>query len=232
MKLEFLLAIIPCILMAFIIYKNDKKEKEPIREIVKAFIMGMAAIFLTLFLSSVFGFDVVVVNNSSFGELILYSFVYIALVEELSKFLFSYLFVRKNENFNYLFDGIVYFVCVSLGFALIENLLYAVDGDLYTTLLRGFTAIPAHVFFGITSGYYYVLYMRNKFNNKKGYRVYLLLSILFPILLHGFYDFCILIDHPIFTYIYVMFMVVLYYISINKIEKLKEKDDLIKKKNN
>ncbi len=80
MKLEFLLAIIPCILMAFIIYKNDKKEKEPIREIVKAFIMGMAAIFLTLFLSSVFGFDVVVVNNSSFGELILYSFLYIALL--------------------------------------------------------------------------------------------------------------------------------------------------------
>ena len=222
MNYLFLLAVIPCILAAYIIYRADKVEKEPIGEIIKAIIMGFAAIFLTLFVSGMLGIDKIMLDNNIFNTYI-YSFIYIALIEELSKFIFSYLFVNRNPNFDYVFDGIVYFACVSLGFALVENILYSSNGDLYTVLLRSFTAIPAHTFFGISSGYYYALYRKEKKKYLFG------LSLLIPVLLHGFYDFCILMGDNLFLYIYILFLGFLYMFSFSRVKKLQEKDELIKK---
>ena len=222
MNYLFLLAVIPCVLIAYIIYQADKVEKEPVGEIVKAIIMGFAAIFLTLFVSGVLGIDKIMLDNNIIDTYI-YSFIYIALIEELSKFIFSFLFVNRNPNFDYVFDGIVYFACVALGFALVENILYAANGDLSTVLLRSFTAIPAHTFFGISSGYYYALYRKNKKISLLG------LSILIPILLHGFYDFCILMGNDIFVYTYILFLGFLYMFSFSRVRKLQKEDELIKK---
>ncbi len=222
MNYLFLLAVIPCVLIAYIIYQADKVEKEPVGEIVKAIIMGFAAIFLTLFVSGVLGIDKIMLDNNIIDTYI-YSFIYIALIEELSKFIFSFLFVNRNPNFDYVFDGIVYFACVALGFALVENILYAANGDLSTVLLRSFTAIPAHTFFGISSGYYYALYRKEKKKSLLG------LSIFIPILLHGFYDFCILMGNNIFVYIYILFLGFLYLFSFSRVRKLQKEDELIKK---
>ena len=222
MNIEFLLAVLPCVLIALYIYVNDKKEKEPVGEIFKAFVMGIASIFVTLFISSILGINKLYPNTNDIIEVLIYSFIYIALIEELAKFICSYIFVNRNPNFNYLFDGVVYFTCVSLGFALIENILYAFEGDIYSILLRAVTAIPAHTFFGISSGYYYSLYRKN--DNKK----YFIFSIVVPILLHGFYDFCILTDNYIFTYIFILFMTFFYYFSINRIKKFQKEDEYIK----
>ena len=223
MKIEFLLAILPCLIMAYILYANDTKEKEPFVEILKAIFMGMGAIFLTLFISSTFGLDKIDLNNTNgIFDALIKSFIYIALIEELSKFVCTYFFIYKNPNYDYVFDGIVYFGMVSIGFALAENLLYAnaIGSTFLSLTLRSLTAIPSHAFFGISSGYYYSLYKLSKKTKKK----YLFLSIFIPIILHGFYDFCILIDINIFTYIYIVFLAVLYIISIRKMIKLKDKD--------
>ncbi|NJO90638.1 MAG: PrsW family intramembrane metalloprotease [Chloroflexia bacterium] len=48
--------------------------------------------------------------------------------------------------------------------------------------------MPAHALFGITMGYYFGLARFNE--NKK--TLYIWLAILIPILLHGFYDFCLM----------------------------------------
>lgn len=228
MNYLFLLAVVPCILIAYIIYKADKVEKEPIGEVIKAFIMGVAAVFITLFVSSILGIDKIMLDGNMFNTYV-YSFFCIALIEELSKFICSFLFVNKNPNFNYLFDGIVYFSCVSLGFALVENILYCANGDLYSVLLRAFTAIPAHTFFGISSGYYYALYRRGKMNNEKNNIILLILSVLVPVILHGIYDFCILVENNCFLYVFLIFMAFLYWFSINKVRKLQIHDEFIKK---
>ena len=224
----YLLAIIPCIVIAYMIYRADKKEKEPVGEIVKAFLMGVVAIFITLFISQIFGLYKIDLDTNMF-HIYLYSFFGIALVEEVSKYLCSIVFVNRNSNFNYLFDGIVYFTCVSLGFALIENILYANVSGISDMLARAFTAIPAHTFFGISSGYYYSLYKKSKYNKEKNSISFLILSIIVPIILHGFYDFCILVGNDIFFYTYIVFMVCLYYYSFSRIKKMQDKDDLIKK---
>ena len=228
MNYSFLLAIIPCILIGYIIYKTDKVEKEPVGEIIKAFFMGIAALFLTLFISKLLSIDKIMLDKDIFNTYV-YSFFCIALIEELSKFIFSFLFVNRNPNFNYLFDGIVYFSCVSLGFALVENILYSANGDFYSILLRAFTAIPAHTFFGISSGYYYALYRRGKNRKEPNTAILLILSIIVPIILHGFYDFLLLVENSLFMYLYLVFMAFLYWFSVSKVKKLQEHDELIEK---
>lgn len=228
MNYLFLLAIIPCILIAYIIYRADKVEREPVGEIVKAFFMGFAAIFLTLFVSSILHIDKIMLDSDIFNTYV-YSFFCIALIEELSKFIFSFLFVNRNPNFNYLFDGIVYFSCVALGFALVENILYSYNGDIYSVLVRAFTAIPAHTFFGISSGYYYALYRRGKIRGEKNTVILLILSIIVPIILHGFYDFLLLMENRTFMYLFLIFMTFLYWFSVSRVKKLQDHDELIEK---
>ena len=62
----------------------------------------------------------------------------------------------KIKEFDEPYDGIMYGVAVSLGFAAIENVLYVyMDGGGYQTgLLRMFTAVPAHAVFGVMMGYF------------------------------------------------------------------------------
>jgi RsiW-degrading membrane proteinase PrsW (M82 family) len=60
----------------------------------------------------------------------------------------------NNKNFNEPFDGIVYAVIVSMGFATIENIIYVFQYGFATGILRLFTAVPAHAAFGILMGYF------------------------------------------------------------------------------
>ena len=151
MEILITLAIIPIIVIAIIMYKADKIEKEPKRELLKAFLMGVVSVVLTLIISFVFKIDTYDYSDNYF-KIFIYSFFGISLIEELSKWLCTYLFLRKNKYFDYIFDGIVYSVFVALGFATIENLLYTISGGVSTGIIRAITTVPAHVFFAISCG--------------------------------------------------------------------------------
>lgn len=71
------------------------------------------------------------------------AFFKVALVEEFSKFFFVRFILYRNKNFNEPFDGIVYAVMVSMGFATIENIIYVFQYGAMTGVLRMFTAVPA-----------------------------------------------------------------------------------------
>ena len=224
MELLLLLAIIPSLIIAFIVYKSDKKEKEPISELLKAFLLGVISCGITLLISWLFKINMIE-KDAKILEIIIYSFIAIALVEEFSKWICGYLFLRKNNNFNYMYDGIVYMSFVSLGFATVENIIYAISSDLETVLFRAVTTVPAHVFFSIAAGYYFALAIRekNKGNIKKRNKN-LILSFIVPILLHGFYDFCLLTGNYIFFTIYLVFIVSLYIFSIDNARRMERID--------
>jgi RsiW-degrading membrane proteinase PrsW (M82 family) len=109
----------------------------------------------------------------------------VALVEEFSKFLFVRFILFKNQNFNEPFDGIVYAVMVSMGFATLENVMYVYQYGFMTGVLRMFTAVPAHAVFGIMMGYFLG---RAKFTVEQQI-IYSLLALLVPTLFHGAYDY-------------------------------------------
>lgn len=220
------MALLPSLIIAFLLYISDKKEREPITELIKAFFLGIISIIITLGISFIFDVTKIEVDNLDMIGLAIYSFIDVALIEELSKWLMAHIFVRNNSNYNYMYDGIIYFSYVSLGFATIENILYIASTGLTAALVRAVTTVPSHVFFAMTAGYYYTLATKEK-NNKALKSRYFILSIVMPVLLHGFFDFCLLTKNYLFLLIFLVFVVSLYIVSIGNARKVEKNDRLI-----
>ena len=187
------LAIAPGIAICFYIYFKDKYEKEPIRLLVISFILGVLSVVPTLLLSELgtyfFGFEP---TSSNLVFSLISCVIGIGLVEEFSKFIFVRYYAYKKDDFNEPFDGIVYCVMVSMGFATIENILYVAASGASTGWLRMFTAVPMHAVFAIVRGYY--LGVQKSF----GVKTAALQGLLLASLLHGVYDFVLMYPgiHP------------------------------------
>lgn len=224
MLITFTLAIIPIIFLGIFIYKSDVVEKEPIFLLCKLFIFGVISTIPCVFIESLF---IKTIGTSFDTNTILYkllvSIFCIALVEEGYKALFTYTIAFKDKNFNHVFDGIVYSVFTSLGFACLENILYGFEYGTGATLIRAITSVPAHAFFGVFMGYYLGLAKqeKRKKNNKK-FRLYSLLSIIVPIIIHGLYDFLLLTNNDFMIIIFFILVIGLYFMSYIKIKKLNE----------
>ena len=178
------LAIAPGIAISLYIYFKDKHEKEPIKLLVISFILGILSVIPTTILSIIGSllFEFNPESHSMFFSLIS-CVVGIGLVEEYSKFIFVRYYTYKKEAFNEPFDGIVYCVMVSMGFATIENIVYVYEYGQFTAWARMFTAVPMHAVFGIIMGYYIGI------QKIYGKRNFALMGLLYAAILHGVYDF-------------------------------------------
>ena len=136
--------------------------------------------------------------------------------EEGFKFLAFILLIWKSRDFNEKFDGIVYAVFISLGFAGIENLLYVVQGGATVGLSRALTAVPAHALFGITMGYYFGLARFYPVQRK----FMISLAILVPFMFHGFYDFCLMSKQPLMLLLIIPFIIYLWISGFRKMKLL------------
>ena len=84
-------------------------------------------------------------------------------------------------------DGIVYAVCVSLGFAALENIMYLfsnAESYLSVGIARAIFAVPGHFCFGILMGYYYSLAKFYPMAPKKNKA----LILIAPIIAHGLFN--------------------------------------------
>jgi len=143
----------PVIIILFFIYLRDKYEKEPIKLLVKILIFGAISVIPVFIIEKIlmyFGQQFLDTNSVIF--VFFNSFIVAGLTEEAFKFLVIYIFIWNNKEFNEIFDGIVYATYASLGFALIENILYVYSKGASVGIVRAFTAVPAHMIFGITMG--------------------------------------------------------------------------------
>ena len=185
MNILFLLALAlaPGAAIGLYIYLKDKHEREPIGLLVRSFFYGILSVFITLLISWPIN-KLIPIDESSLSQQAVHAFLLVALIEEFSKFIFVRWVLYPNKNFNEPFDGIVYAVCVSLGFAGLENVMYVMDGGLSTAVLRMFTAVPAHASFGVLMGYFLG---KAKFEHKKGH--YAIYALGVAALFHGAYDY-------------------------------------------
>ncbi|MBL7848072.1 MAG: PrsW family intramembrane metalloprotease [Cyclobacteriaceae bacterium] len=165
------------------IYIKDKHEREPLGMLVKAFAFGALAVLVTLMIS--FPLEAFVPEDEQdLVQQAFHAFILVGLVEEFSKFLFVRGILYNDEHFNEPFDGIVYSVMVSMGFATLENILYVSQGGYTTAIMRMFTAVPAHATFAILMGYFLG---RAKFESNKGY--FSILGLIAAAAFHGAYDY-------------------------------------------
>ena len=181
------LAILPGVLICFLIVKMDKYEQEPLGAIFYCYFLGMLATIPVIFIQKWSG-ALYVFQEQSAALTFIASFAVVASSEELAKGLTTLLGAYPRRFFNEPVDGIVYSVLVGMGFATVENIIYATHFGMETTIVRAFTAVPAHLVFAIIQGYYLGL---AKFH--PGRRMDLLLRGLgISIFFHGLYDFLIL----------------------------------------
>jgi RsiW-degrading membrane proteinase PrsW (M82 family) len=149
---------------------------------VKAFFYGVASALLSFCISIPFEkMGVFVSNYTTVKEAVQTAFFAAAIPEEVAKYIMLWLFLRKCKYFDQRMDGIVYAVCVSLGFAALENVFYLIgnyDNWMSVGISRALTAVPGHFGFGVLMGYYYSLV---KFNDDRKFRSLVLIA---PVLAH------------------------------------------------
>lgn len=185
-----LLAIAPITVVILYIYFKDKYEKEPIKILAISFLLGATvSIILTFIIGYIASSFVPLTDVKSVSQQFIKAFFTVALVEEFSKYIIVRFYAQRNNEFNEPFDGIVYAVMVSMGFAALENILYTFQYGYGVGVTRAFTAVPAHATFGIIMGYFMG---KAKFSKN---RIKLnLLGLLLATLFHGSYDFFLFIN--------------------------------------
>lgn len=183
-------ALAPVFALIFYIYFHDKHEKEPISLLIASFVLGaVVSIIITMILYSATSVIIPLEDKHSVLEQFIQAFFVVGAVEEFSKYILLRYYAQPKMEFNEPYDGIMYSVMISLGFAATENILYVIDGGLETALLRAITAVPAHAIFGILMGYFIG---KAKFSKHKV--LMNLIGLLLAILFHGAYDFFLFIN--------------------------------------
>ena len=213
MKL-LLLALAPVCIIAVYVYLRDKYEKEPIPLLMKS--MGAGALIVLPIILIEKAFMAVMPVMPQPGEALYTAFLVAAFTEESFKFIALYVLIWQNKNFNEKFDGIVYAVFVSLGFAAIENIMYVFQHGEMTGYVRMLVSVPGHAIFGITMGYYFGL---AKFYYKHR-RMLLIRAILYPIILHGVFDFILMLGNKRLLLLFIPYVVYLYFDGLKRMKNL------------
>ncbi len=185
--LLLILAILPGLLISWYIYRMDRHEREHRIHLIACFILGM---LLTLPATRLESWSALLgINYPSSMELkLIASIMVVAIGEELGKALVLVLYPLHRPFFNEPIDGIVYAVMIGMGFATLENIFYATQFGLGTTILRAFTAVPAHALFSVIIGYFAGLAWLHPERQARLLTQGLLIAIAF----HAVYDFLVL----------------------------------------
>ena len=194
-----LLTILPSLFLLIYFIKLDKYP-EPTPIIILTVLLGITICFPAAFLNSL------LIPNDSLSFLA-------AITEEPLKFLILYFFIKGRNFFDEPMDGIVYGVCVSLGFATYENFDYvfifseSVEEAFWIAGVRSFSAVPLHALCGAIMGYHFGQYIFEKQKH------HLFLSLLIPITFHAIYNFST--NYGAY-YLIVILIMLIYFLKIKK----------------
>ncbi len=176
-------ALLPAVLLFLYILRQDP-QPEPKNWLRKAVLYGVGicipVAIIELIIQSLLGGEPTTLLGTTID-----AFFVAALPEESFKLLALWLVLRNNPFFDEHFDGIVYAVCVGLGFAAIENVFYIFGEEEWFTVAisRALLAVPGHYAFAVLMGYYYSLYHFVDRSRRTAVCV-----LLVPVLAHGIYD--------------------------------------------
>lgn len=169
------------ILVGFVLY-SDRKNKEPVRNIVICLLSGILSVALSGYLEQL------VMPYIGNNTILTYIF---AFIEEISKMAIFFLFVFDNKYYDDIYDGLVYMMLIALSFAGLENVMYAfsestIQESISLSIMRDITTIPLHVICGIIIGYFLSL---SSFSKDKGRKyINILLALLLSSALHGTFN--------------------------------------------
>ncbi|MED4204236.1 glutamic-type intramembrane protease PrsW [Neobacillus mesonae] len=191
-------------------YLKDEYEPEPISFVLRTFLYGALLVFPIMFIQHVLETEHLVKSD------LFDAFFSTGLLEEFFKWFVLFYAVYQHVEFDEPFDGIVYGVAVSLGFATIENIFYLIANGVGHAMSRALLPVSSHALFGVIMGFYLG---KAKFTDGTKAK-WLILSLFIPYILHSFYDFILLsLEH--WVYIIFPFMIFLWWFGLTKVKKAK-----------
>ncbi|RTE10486.1 glutamic-type intramembrane protease PrsW [Paenibacillus whitsoniae] len=205
-----LAAVAPGLALLSYFYLKDRYAPEPIHLVIRMFVFGVLLVYPTMVLQQAL--------IQEFGEgTLVSSFFLSGGVEEFLKWLILYHIILRHEAFDEPYDGIVYAVAVSLGFATLENIIYAfLNASSFSALLmRALLPVSGHALFGVMMGYYMG---KAKFSPNHRYR-YLWFSMLLPMLWHGGFDYILLVFKTSWVWVMLPFMALLWIRSLWRVNR-------------
>jgi len=222
------LAVIPGIIMMIMVYRMDKVEKEPKKLLLKLLLFGAISMIPAVLLEML-GENLLLgeVSEDAYGyvELFIDNFIIVGFAEEFSKYIMLKKGSWKNKAFDYRFDAVVYAVVVSMGFAIPENIMYVLDNGFANAIVRALVSVPGHAAFGVAMGIYYgqAKYYECR-GDKRGKRRNLRKAVIVPLLMHGFFDFCLSADSAVFLILFLIYVATVDITSVKKLKKYSQGD--------
>ena len=195
-RLLFIIAVLPAIVLLGFIYYRDRKEKQPIKLIILLLALGAGTIIPAAIAEGI-GQAVLFRKYDSMdmtaGQLFFLCFFIIGTVEELGKYLVTVCATWKSKEFQHSYDGVIYAACASLGFAILENIIYVLLYGAGTGIVRAFTAIPLHCTVGVVMGALYAKAREAAHEQDTGSMIgFLIWAYVVPVCIHGLYDFAVM----------------------------------------
>jgi RsiW-degrading membrane proteinase PrsW (M82 family) len=184
------LAVAPGVAIATYVYSRDKYDREPLKPLLISFLLGAVATVPAMVIESMLKPVLIfTVSNFSIWYNLLLAFVVIAFIEEGIKFTILRYYAYRHKAFNEPFDGIIYSVMISMGFATLENIGYVLNYGFETGLVRMFLSVPSHAAFAVLMGYQVGV---AKFDGSKATKD-MVKGFLLAVFFHGAFDFFLLL---------------------------------------
>lgn len=224
-------AVIPAAVLLIYVYRKDRIEKEPDSLLLQLVLFGGLSTLLAVVAETV-GATLLALLLPGGEEHPAYGFWMFFVVVGLSEELFKYLVLRwrtwRSPQFNCRFDGVVYAVFVSLGFALWENVGYVLMYGMGAALMRAVTAVPGHASFGVFMGACYSFARQSANRGAAGRsRVWNWLAVLLPAVIHGCYDYIALSEGGGVTSTFLVFVAAVFITAFLLVKRLSAADRFI-----
>jgi RsiW-degrading membrane proteinase PrsW (M82 family) len=190
------LAIAPGAAITLYIYSRDKYDREPLKPLLISFLLGMVATAPAIYIqNSLRPVLYLQFPNFTIWYYFLLSFIIVAASEEGCKYLMLRSYAYRNKAFNEPFDGIIYSVMISMGFATLENIGYVLNYGFKTGILRMFLSVPSHGAFAVLMGYHVGLAKFDKLPRWRATIQHIVKGLLLAIFFHGAFDFFLMLQN-------------------------------------
>ncbi len=254
-----LIASTASVILCIYTYHKDRAEKEPLGLLALLFcasgILSLPVMYIESILQKILGnafSDYFQIDTNGIMQFtssasavsynLIVSFVVVGLIETAVKWVLLLLITRKSKNFNSLFDGLIYGVFVSLGFAMFDNVRFAWMNGWDMLLIRTTTTTPIHMVVGVFMGVFYTLWhtfslaaKAEKDLEKEGkitvtkpfvYTPFLVLSAVVPFITRGLFRFAEYSQADISKAVFYILIIALFVISFVCIHKVSSADSL------
>ncbi|WP_214698259.1 MULTISPECIES: glutamic-type intramembrane protease PrsW [unclassified Exiguobacterium] len=196
-------AVAPGLALLSYFYLRHELEAEPLGYVIRSFVAGAVLVFPIMFIQYAFVEEGVL--TGPFWQ----AYITTALLEEFFKWFMIYYTIYIHKVFDDYYDGILYAVACSLGFATLENFLYLwVYDSLEIAIWRAVLPVSGHALFAVVMGY---CLGRAKHSTRE--RLWLFMAVLSATVIHGTFDLILILEPnqklPAVLYIVILWMVAL-----------------------